>query len=73
MLNLAINAELRSLLPTLKEAVMIVDENGKFVGSFTPISLMMPPPMSREEIQRIMNSTEKRLTTAELLASLEKS
>ena len=64
--------ELHLLLPTLKDAVMLVDENGKFVGQFTPISLMMPPPMSREEVQRLLNSTEKRLTTAELLSSLEK-
>ncbi len=71
MEKLPLDAELHAKLPSLNSRALIVDANGKIMGMFTPVALMRPP-MSEEELQRRKNSTEKRLTTAELLASLEK-
>ena len=72
MQKVPLDLELHSTLPTLTDAVLIVNEKGRIVGSFTPICLM-EPPISDEELRRRANAKEKGITTAELLARLEAS
>jgi hypothetical protein len=70
MQKLVLNAELHTILPTLAEETLIVDENGKLVGMFRPVALMRPP-ISEEELQRRKSMPGKRVSTAELLQMLE--
>lgn len=71
MPKIVLNAEMLSQLPTLTATTLIVDENGNWVGLFTPAAKLQPA-ISDEELQRRANSKEKGISTAELLASLEK-
>ena len=69
-------AQLR-LLPNLSEPLDLCNESGQVLGHFLPavdLSQYEPlePQISREEMQRRKQSKEKRYTTAEVLAYLEK-
>lgn len=71
MTKLVLNADLVEILPTLTDDVLIVDANGKLLGSFITAEHMRPR-VSNEELRRLADAKEKGITTAELLASLEK-
>jgi len=52
--------------------VYVVDVKGRPLGTFTPIDpAKLEPPFSEEELLQSLNSGEKGITTAELLAFLE--
>jgi hypothetical protein len=71
--TITLNAELLSRLPTLNVVTYIVDEMGKPFGIYTPIpAWKLEPRISDEELLRRSNSAERGITTAELLAMLEK-
>lgn len=72
MQKVPLTPDLYSTLPNLTDAVLIVNDKGRIVGSFTPIRLM-EPEHDEEELRRLVNSKEKGITTAELLARLEAS
>jgi hypothetical protein len=53
--------------------VKLVDAKGNFLGYFSPIDpALLEPWISEEELQMIENSDQKRYTTAEVIAYLEK-
>ena len=66
----------RKKLLGLQEPVEFTDESGKVFGQFTPIpqpgDRRREPQVSEEEIRRREQSTERRYSTAEVLAHLEK-
>ena len=72
MQKVILNAELHTVLPTLTEDVLIMDENGKRVGMFVTADHMIPP-ISKEELERRKNAKGKNVTTSELLQMLEQS
>lgn len=60
------------------EVVDLINESGKLLGRFlpkveNPMKGWEPitPPISKEELQRRMDSTAPRLTTAEVIAHLK--
>jgi hypothetical protein len=68
-----LTAETISQLSTLNTRVKLVDAKGNFLGYFSPIDpALLEPWISEEELQMIENSDQKRYTTAEVIAYLEK-
>jgi hypothetical protein len=77
MTRVLLDAALRSKLHNLSEPVELCDESGRVVGRVIPIPEVaeegpFEPQISEEEIKRRINSDEKRYTTAEVLAYLER-
>jgi hypothetical protein len=77
MRRIILDAELRSRLLDLREPLELCDEQGHVIGKCFPAfdaSEWDPtePPISDEELERREQSGEKRYSTAEVLAHLEK-
>lgn len=78
MTQIMLDATAVSRLCRVKEPVQICDPDGHVIGQFIPIidtSEWQPasPDVSEDELERRSKSNEKRYTTAEVLAHLEKS
>ncbi|HEV3262704.1 MAG TPA: hypothetical protein VG013_38065 [Gemmataceae bacterium] len=76
MTRVTVNEALRSMLHNLSQPLELCDESGRVLGRVFPaldLSEYEPwePPISEEELRRREQSTEKRYTTAEVLAHLE--
>lgn len=74
--TITISSDLANQLGDLHSSVELRDPNGRKVGRFVPILDLtgwepVTPDITDEERQRRKASTEPRMTTAELLASLE--
>jgi hypothetical protein len=77
MPKLFLDAALRAKLDQLYYPVELCDENGRVLGEFIPKVdparlEALTPEISDEELRRRKQSNEKRYTTAEVLAYLEK-
>jgi hypothetical protein len=77
MTRIIIGADLESKLQSLTQPADLSDETGRVLGRFVPrVDLTewepLSPDVSEEELDRREQSNEKRYTTAEALASLEK-
>ena len=77
MTRILMDADLPAKLRQLTEPAELCDEAGKVVGRFDPIFdpskwEMVGPEVTDEELERRANSNERRYTTAEVLAYLEK-
>ena len=77
MAQVFFDATLRSKLDNLSQPLEICDESGRVVGRVFPCldrSQFEPmvPQVSEEELDRRERANEKRYTTAEVLAYLEK-
>ena len=76
MTRVIVDDALRSKLHNLSEPLEFRDVSGKLVGRFTPAFdpsdyERWEPEFSEEELQQEELSTEKRYTTAEVLAHLK--
>jgi len=76
MTRVVLDDLLRSRLRNLAEPVELCDESGRVVARVYPTADVSGyeswvPPISDEELRRLEESTEKRYTTAEVLAHLE--
>ncbi len=77
MTQIILDAGLASKLSEAMQPVELCDPSGRVLGRFVPLidlSLWEPvsPEASEEELDRREKSNEKRYTTAEVLAYLEK-
>jgi hypothetical protein len=77
MTRVVIDATMKSKLHNLTEPLVLCDESGNVLGTVIPsvdLSEYEPcgPQVSDEELERRANSHERRYTTAEVLAHLEK-
>ena len=77
MTRVVVNATLRSLLHNLSQPLELCDESGRVLGRVFPaleLSQYEPwePSFSEDELRRQEQANEKRYTTAEVLAHLEK-
>jgi hypothetical protein len=77
MLKITLDAAAASQLHELYEAAELCDPSGCVVGLFEPVFdptkwEMIGPDITDEELERRANSNEKRYTTEEVLAQLEK-
>jgi hypothetical protein len=77
MSKVVLNGDVMDKLGRLYYTVELCDEAGRVLGRFVPaldISEYEPltPEISKEELERRKHSKEKRYTTAEVLAHLEK-
>jgi hypothetical protein len=75
--RITLDAALLSKLTDLKEATDLCNPSGEVVGRFIPAFdaseyELVPDDISDEELNRRAKSNEKRYTTAEVLAHLEK-
>jgi hypothetical protein len=78
MTRVVVNDTLRSLLHNLSQPLELCDEFGHVLGRVFPTSDLSQyepwvPSFSEEELRRQEHANEKRYTTAEVLARLEKS
>lgn len=78
MTQIMLDATATSRLCRVKEPVEICDPEGHIIGQFIPLTNMsdwepVSPDVSEDELERRSKSDEKRYTTAEVLARLEKS
>ena len=78
MTQIMLDATAASRLCRVKEPVQICDPDGHVIGQFIPTidtSEWQPvsPDISEDELERRSKSNQKRYTTAEVLAHLEKS
>jgi hypothetical protein len=76
MTQLIVDATLPGKLPGLLQPVELCDTSGRVLGLFVPhldpSEYDLEPQISEEELERRKSSNEKRYTTAEVLAYLEK-
>jgi len=77
MTRVLVDETLRSLLHNLSQPLELYDESGRVLGRFFPTADLsqyepLEPQISKEEWQRRKQANEKRYTTAEVLAYLEK-
>ncbi len=77
MTQIIIDATVASKLHNATQPVELCDPSGRVLGRFVPVTDMaeweaVSPDATDEELLRRANSTEKRFTTAEVLARLEK-
>src|SRR5262249_49366619 len=77
MTQIVLDATLASKLHDLTQAVELCDPSGRVLGQFIPAVDMsewepITPDVSEEELDRRERSNEKRYTTAEVIAYLEK-
>jgi hypothetical protein len=75
MSKITIDAELYRRLGNLSEMLEICDENGHLMAQVIPFvnsaELDLEPKITKEELARRKNSSERTYTTAEVLAHLE--
>lgn len=77
MTRVTLDAALASKLMELHFPVELCDASGRVLGRFIPMIDLseweeITPAVSEEELDRLAKSGEKRYTTAEVLAYLEK-
>ncbi len=77
MSPITLDATIANQLRDLAQVVELCDPSGQVLGNFVPrmdISQWEPisPDVSEEELDRRQHSRDKRYTTAEVLAHLEK-
>jgi len=77
MTKLILDADLKNKLLNLTEPLELCDEAGRVLARLFPAEdpaeyECWEPPISEEELTRRAQSNEKRYTTAEVLAYLEK-
>jgi hypothetical protein len=77
MTRITVDAGLSGQLHALTQETELCDPSGKVLGRFVPAFdpsawEFLSPDVSEEELDRREQSTEKRYTTAEVLAYLEK-
>jgi len=77
MTQVLVNETLRRLLHNLSQPLELCDESGRVVGRVFPtleLSQYEPwvPPFDEDDLRRQEQAGEKRYTTAEVLAHLEK-
>jgi hypothetical protein len=77
MTQVLVTETLRSMLHNLSQPLELCDESGQVVGRVFPMLDLsqyepLEPQVSTEELRRREQSNEKRYTTAEVLAYLEK-
>ena len=77
MTQIIVDASLSSRLLSLTQPVELCDHSGQVLGRFVPLIDLsewepLSPDISEEELDRRAKSKEKRYTTAEVLAHLEK-
>ncbi len=77
MTQIILDANLSGRLDQLGQPAELCDPSGKVIGRFVPVvnlSLWEPvtPEVSEDELDRRANSNERRYSTAEVLAHLEK-
>jgi hypothetical protein len=77
MTQIILDANLSSRLDSLNEAAELCDPSGRVLGRFVPLIDLsewepLSPDVSEEELDRRAKSQERRSTTAEVLARLEK-
>jgi len=75
--QITLDAQVASQLCSLIQSVELCDPTGRVLGQFVPRIDMaewepVSPEISEEEIKRRLTSNEKRYSTAEVLAHLEK-
>ncbi len=77
MTQIILDASLSNKLDKLAQPVELCDPSGRVLGRFVPLIDLsewepISPDVTEEELDRRAKSTEKRYTTAEVLAHLEK-
>ena len=77
MTQITLDASMSSRLNAVVRPVELCDPSGKVLGRFVPLIDLsewepLSPDISEEELDRRAVSQEKRYTTAEVLARLEK-
>ena len=77
MTQITLDAALAGKLNELGQVVELCDPSGRVVGRFVPLIDLskwepISPDVSEEELERRKQSKEKRYTTEEVLAYLEK-
>ncbi len=77
MTRVILDEVLRNKLHNLSRPLELCDESGEVVGRVFPMLDLsqyepLEPQISNEEMERRLRSNEKRYTTAEVLAYLEK-
>jgi len=77
MTQIILDATTSSKLHKLEQPVELCDPSGRVLGRFVPLIDLsewepLSPDISEEELNRRMNSKEKRYTTREVLDHLEK-
>jgi hypothetical protein len=77
MIQITLDAALAKYLQQLGQVVELCDPSGNVIGRFVPVPELsgwerMSPDINAEELARRLKSNEKRYTTAEVLAHLEK-
>jgi len=77
VIQINLDAKIADQLRSLGRTVELCDPSGLVLGRFVPLIDLsewepVSPDISEEELDRRANSKEKRYTTAEVLAHLEK-
>lgn len=77
MTQIIVDASLSNQLLTLTQPAELCDRSGQVLGRFVPLINLsewepLSPDLSEEELDRRAKSKEKRYTTADVLAHLEK-
>lgn len=78
MTRIVVDEALLGKLRNLTETLELVNSDGRVLAKVLPsvdlseYELTEPPPLTEEEIQRRLDPSEPRYTTAEVLAYLEK-
>jgi hypothetical protein len=77
MTQIILDVSVSSKLNHLTHTVELCDPSGRVLGRFVPLIDLsewepLSPDISEEELERRSRSTEKRFTTAEAIAYLEK-
>jgi hypothetical protein len=77
MAQITLDSILASKLNDLSQVVELCDPSGRVLGRFVPIVDLsewepVSPEISEEELDRRARSSEKRYSTAEVLAHLER-
>jgi hypothetical protein len=77
MTQIILDASVSSKLSDQTQPVELCDPSGRVLGRFVPLIDMtdwepLSPDISEEELEQRARSNEKRSTTAEVLAHLEK-
>lgn len=77
MTQITLDPNLANKLHNLSQVVELCDPSGRVLGKFVPIIDLsewepVSPEISEEELDRRARSSEKRYSTAEVLAHLER-
>ncbi|MCE9531466.1 MAG: hypothetical protein K8T89_10150 [Planctomycetes bacterium] len=72
MAVLKVTPEVLAVLTSVIEETLILDEKGNPIGSLKPMALVVvPPPLSAEDLERFRKMPRKNMTTPELLKFLK--